>query len=62
MLVSTSPIETVMGTLTVVSLEDITSRKRAENRERRLNRLLGTIREINQLIVREKNRAWCLKA
>ena len=60
MLVSTSPIETSMGALAVVSLEDITARKRAEERERRLNRLLGTIREVNQLIVREKNRTWML--
>ena len=60
MLVSTSPIETSMGALAVVSLEDITARKRAEERERKLNRLLGTIREVNQLIVREKNRTWML--
>ena len=60
MLVSTSPIETTMGTLVVVALEDITARKQAEDRERKLNRLLGTIREINQLIVREKSRTWML--
>ncbi len=59
-LVSTSPIETAGGRLAVVALEDITARMQAEDRERKLRQLLATIREINQLIVRERNPAWLL--
>jgi PAS domain S-box-containing protein len=60
LLVSSSPITTSMGTLAVVALEDISERKQMEDRVHRLNRLLGTIREINQLIVRESSREWML--
>ena len=38
------------------SVEDITERKRAERRLNQLNRLLRTISEINQLVVREGDR------
>jgi PAS domain S-box-containing protein len=55
-LVSSSPIETPAGVLAVVSLEDITERQRGRDRERRLARLLATIRDVNQLIVRETSR------
>ena len=60
LLVSSSPIETQMGRLAVVSLEDISERQRAHERERRLTRLLATIRDVNQLIVREHSRDWIL--
>ncbi len=59
-LVSTSPLQLGDGRLAVIALADITERKAAEKREKRLNRLLATISEVNQLIVRERNRDWIL--
>ena len=45
----------------VASLTDITERKQAEERIIHLNLVLRTIRNINQLIVKEKNRERLLK-
>jgi len=45
----------------VASLMDITERKQAEERVKHLNLVLRAIRNVNQLIVKEKNRERLLK-
>ncbi len=59
-LVSTSPLVTPSSGLVVVAMSDITERKAAEARTHDLNQLLDTIREIDQIIVRENRPEWLL--
>ena len=59
-LVAIELLDADSGRLAIVSLLDITVRRAAERRIERLNRLLDTIREINQLVVRELEPMWVL--
>ena len=60
---SISPIKDAGGNVVEAATiaRDITERKRVESRIAQLNRLLRTISEINQLIVRERDRDRMLK-
>ncbi len=55
LLISSAPVETSRGRLVIVSANDITERRAADERFQFLNRVLRTIREVNRLIVHERD-------
>ncbi len=54
--ISLSPLETNEGTLAIAAIRDITARKEAENKIKRLNRVYAMLSGINALIVRVRDR------
>lgn len=59
-----SPCPSANGSISAVAvnIRDITAHKLAEERERHLNAVLRSIRDVNQLIVREKHRQTLIEA
>jgi diguanylate cyclase (GGDEF)-like protein/PAS domain S-box-containing protein len=54
--ISLSPLETDEGTLVMSAIRDVTARKEAEDRIRRLNRVYAVLSGINMIIVRARDR------